>query len=413
MAVKNLRCMDCKSSFRVQLLYNCPHCGGILDVEYDYRHLTREDVFFQPGKGLWRFNKILPLMDATDKISLGEGNTPLLECPKIANYLGAKSLYVKDETRNPTGSFKDRPVPVAISQIKSYEKPLVITSSSGNAGAAVAAYAARSGLKCLIVAPNTAPENKLLQILAYGATLIRTNVSPSDCFMIVREISLEYQVANVITTFLNPFATEGNKTLAYEIFEQLPETESIWIVIPVGVGPLLYGCFKGYRELRKLGLISFLPKMAGIQAKGCEPIVKAFESGSKTVEPWGSCQTIASGLADPLDGYVQDGDLTLNTIRESNGAALSVDDDALLESVLILGKTAGIFAEPSAAASIAGAKELISRGIIKQNDTVVCIVTGSGFKEIGAIQEKIKMTGKIVSADINDLKHIIQTELEQ
>jgi threonine synthase len=407
MFATHLVCLGCGSIFPVKLVYNCPRCEGILDVKYDYERIAEKGIFSHLDKGIWRFRKILPIEDTSEFVSLGEGNTPLLEDQKVGEEIGLKKLYLKDETRNPTGSFKDRPISVAISQAKKEKKRVIIISSSGNAAAAAAAYAARSGIKCIVVAPRSSPESKLLQILAYGATLVKVDGTPSECFRLVKEVSSEFDWANLTTTFLNPFATEGDKTLAYELYEQVRDINRVWIVIPVGAGPLLFGCYKGFEELKELGLVSSLPSMVGVQAEGCAPIVRAFEKQDQEVKAWDTCQTIASGIADSLAGYAQDGTLTLQTIRESGGLAVSVSDEALLESVLILGRDAGIFAEPTGAASIAAVKKLVKEGLIKKDDTVICVITGQGFKDLEPLKKKIKITEKEIKPELKEVEKIL------
>jgi len=404
----NLRCLKCGTVYPLQIVYNCPKCGGILNVEYNYKDVHRKKLLvnFEKRKGIWRFEALLPVRKHLKFVSLGEGNTPLFKCRRLGRKIGLSNLYVKDETRNPTGSFKDRPISVALSKANEEGKKIVITSSCGNAGSSVAAYAAKAGMKSITVVPLTASSNKLLQIATFGATLIKVRGTYSDCFRIVKMLSSKFNWVNLTSTFLNPFATEGDKTVAYELYEQLGKVPD-WILVPIGTGPLLVGIYKGFKELERLHLAAGLPAMVGIQAKGCAPIVRAFQKGDSEVKAWSTPETVASGIADPLQGYTQDGTLTLQIIRESGGFATAVDDKAMLKSVLMLTRFSGIFAEPAGAASVAGAKKLAERGIIKKNDTVVCVVTGSGFKDPGSIKKEIEIPKEEIEPKVKEAEKIL------
>lgn len=250
--------------------------------------------------------------------------------------MNLSNLYLKDETRNPTGSFKDRPISCAISKTKEEGKNTVITS-----------------------------------------------------------------------TFLNSFATEGDKTVTYELYQQLGLVPDR-IVVPVGAGPLLAGIYKGYKELKQLGLVDRLPAMVAVQARGCAPIVRAFDKGDPEVEPWEVPHTVASGIADLLQGYFEDGTLTLQVIRKSGGVAVAVDDD-LIESVQNLSKFAGIFSEPTGASSVASLQKLEDKGILEGGDTVVCPITGSGFKDSYTIEEYIEIPPKEFEADLEEVEYFFGT----
>ena len=243
MFATKLRCLRCGKEYPLLLKYNCSKCKGILDVEYDYEAMEKQEIgsrlSIRKGQGMWRFRDFLPIRNEENIVTLIEGDTPLFSCERLGAAMNLSNLYLKDETRNPTGCFKDRPISCAISKAKEEGKNAVITSS-----------------------------------------------------------------------FLNPFATEGDKTVAYELYQQLGLVPG-WIVVPVGAGPLLAGIYKGYKELKQLGLVDRLPAMVAVQARGCAPIVRAFDKGDPEVEPWEVPHTVASGIADPLQGYSEDGTLTL------------------------------------------------------------------------------------------------------
>ncbi len=414
MFATKLRCLRCGKEYPLLLKYNCSKCKGILDVEYDYEAMKKQEIgsrlSIRKGQGMWRFRDFLPIRNEENIVTLIEGDTPLFCCERLGAAMNLSNLYLKDETRNPTGSFKDRPISCAISKAKEEGKNTVITSSSGNAGVAVASYAAKAGIKAIILVPSSTPRNKLLSIVCSGGILIRIKGTTSDCFNLTRELAYKYEWANLTSTFLNPFATEGDKTVAYELYQQLGLVPD-WIVVPVGAGPLLAGIYKGYKELEQLGLVDRLPAMVAVQARGCAPIVRAFDKGDPEVEPWEVPHTIASGIADPLQGYSEDGTLTLQVIRESGGVAVSVDDDDLIESVQNLSKFAGIFSEPTGASSVASLKKLEDKGILEGGDTVVCLITGSGFKDSYTIEEYVEIPPKELEADLKEVEYFLKQEL--
>ncbi len=228
--------------------------------------------------------------------------------------------------------------------------------------------------------PNL-PEDSLAVIQAYGTKVFKIKGDISDAYNFSLEISDEFNIVNLATTFLSPYTTEGDKTIAFEIFCQYNGVLPDWILFPIGDGPLLVGCYKGYKELKEFGFINKLPRMIGVQAMGCAPIVKAYNEKRNKVEPWDLVDTIASGISDPLKGYSQDGTYTLKTIKNSNGYAISVSDEEILKSVLVLGKQQGLYVEPTSASVIIAYEKLRKMNIIRERDLTVSIITGIGFKD--------------------------------
>jgi len=359
---------------------NCPQCGGILHVQgYVYDRARLIDSLDAPeGMGIWRFHELLPVERSSSWTTLGEGNTPL------HRMIVDQHLYIKDETRNPTGSFKDRATAVAVSAAREAKAQGVLVASSGNAGASAAAYATAAGLGAVVLVPEGVPAAKLVQIHAYGACVLRVAGDYSNSFSLADQLVKQTNWANVTTTYLNPFGLEGDKTVAYELNAQLSGRIPDWILIPVGAGPLLAGVYRGYQELKQMGMVSRLPRMIAVQSSGCAPIVEAFEAGRATVEAWEHPEGIASGILDPLRGYPQDGSRTLSLVRESGGLAVSVSDEELLLSVVELGRR-GIFAEPAGAAGYAAVRVLRDHLAIGREDLLVALVTGSGFKNMGPL----------------------------
>lgn len=270
---------------------------------------------------------------------------------------------------------------VGVSKAVEFGAPGVIAATSGNAGSSLAAYAAKAGLPCLVLVPERASPEKTAQARAYGAQVVAVRGNFSDAYSLALRFAAERGWANLTTTFINPYTVEGDKTTAYEIYEQLGGSAPDWAIVPVGAGPLLVGIFKGFAELQRMGLIPRAPKIAGVQAAGCGPLAEAFERGSAEVIAWGEPRTIALGISDPLQGYAQDGTHTLQTIRESGGLALAVSDEAILEAVRQLARMCGVFAEPAGAAPIAALRELRRREIVKADEVVVAVITGHGLKD--------------------------------
>jgi threonine synthase len=254
----------------------------------------------------------------------------------------------------------------------------VICASSGNAAGATATYAARAALPAYVVISSRAPKSKLGVAVAHGARVFSVAGDFSRAFAAAREAAAEVGLANVTTTYVNCYAYEGNKSVAYELYEQM-EVVPEWVVVPVGSGPLLYGVWKGFRELRRFGLVDRIPRLLAVQPEGCAPIARAFAAGEE-VKPWSRVDTVVSGLDDPLQGYERDGMLTLVAVRESGGAALAVPDAEILRAGRVLAREEGLFVEPAAAASVAGAAAAKRSGYIDGSGAVVCLLTGHGLK---------------------------------
>ncbi|MGE5607368.1 MAG: threonine synthase [Bacteroidota bacterium] len=372
------QCISCGTKYELTNLYTCKKCGGILDVIYDYSGLTKLSKIAFPG--MWAYFDLLPVGNPESIVSLGEGWTPLLSTPRLGQHLNVNRLYVKNETVEPSGSFKDRPVSVAISKARELGARTVVTSSSGNAGASAAAYAARAGLECYVFVPAGVPQDKLTQIRMYGAHVILAKGHYSNAYHLAKEMCSRRGWFNLTSTYASPYPTEADKTVAYEIWEQLKGELPDWIVIPIASGPLLAGMYKGFRELKEIGLIANIPRFIGVQAEGCAPIVRAFDSGIKVIA-WEKPETIASGISDSLFGYEQDGDYTLWAIHESNGYAVSVSDAEIIHAAQDLAGLEGIYAETTGAAAVAGVEKLLAKKVINPTELVVSVVTGSGFKD--------------------------------
>ncbi len=379
----NAICTACGTEYALGQIYRCESCNAPLDIRYDYGKISREA--FDPCRGsrtegMWTHRELLPV-SSRHIVSLGEGRTPLLGCPRLGAQLGLVALWVKDETRQPTGSFKDRPLSVAVSKARELGATTLVTASSGNAAAAMSTYAARAGLRAVVLVAADTPPGKLLQMCAAGARVVRVAGSVSNSMEMATAATKAFGWYNVTTTFENPYSVEGDKTVAYEIAAELGWRAPTWIVVPTGSGPLPAGIWKGFGEMREFGLVAGLPKMVVAQAAGCAPIAEAFRRGANIVRPWPSPHTVASGIKDPLVGYSEDGTYTLKIVRESGGAAVAVPDEEILRATRLMVESEGLYAEPTAAAAAACAAELRRRGTIGPEDDVVVVSTGHGLKQ--------------------------------
>jgi threonine synthase len=367
-------------------LYVCGRCEGKLEVVYDYEaiseKLTRRNLEGR-ARGVWKYFELLPVESRKNVVSLGEGGTPLLRANNLGKELGLRHLYLKDETRNPTGSFKDRPMSVGVSKALEFGAEVVVTASSGNAAIALAAYAAKAGIRCYAFVPAKTPGSKIAQISMHGAKVVKVpgKGRGDPTYELMRTSWKRFGWAPVPSAgAFNPYHWEGAKTISYEICEQLGWKVPDWVIIPTGAGTLLSGNAKGFSDFEKLGLVRGTPKLVAIQAKGCAPIVRAFERDIpfEEIETWPNPKTVAGGLVDP---FPWDADTALSAIRRSDGTALAVSDEKILEAQKLLARCEGIFAEPSGAAGLAGVKRLLEGGTVDPSDVVVVEITGGGLKD--------------------------------
>jgi len=372
-----LQCIRCSSQFPTYpLRSNCEKCAGILEYTTDLPK-GREVKFSDPIE-FWRYKQMLPPVQ--HMISLGEGGTPLHKAERLAKTIGLKELYLKDETRNPTNSYRDRAAALLTSNAIDLDFDTLICATNGNMGASLAAYAAKAGLICHVIVPEVVDVGKLAQMLAYDAIIEEFGEIVDDSIRRAKAIAKEtgwYQA----TAELNPLAVEAQKTISYEVYEQFGVPE--WLLVSMGSGGTIYSIWKGFKELKQLGMTESLPKMVGVQPEGCSTIVKALAAGrfekEKTSNP--STRALAILVAEPLQE-----ELAINAIRESKGLALTVSDPEILQAELQIAKLEGVFAEPASSATIAALEKLAQKGKIRKNDSVVCLITGSGLKATDVLQ---------------------------
>ena len=366
----------------------CPKSDdGRLDIFYDYNAILEEvskRTLAQRSSNVWKYFELLPVYEKKNIVTLEAGGTPLIRSCNLAKKIGLKNLYLKDETVNPTGSFKDRSMTVGVSKAVEFEIHTMVTASSGNAAAALAAHSAKAGLACYAFVLESASEAKLAQIRLYGARVMRLRAveKGKDPTVQMLRLASENYGWYPCPSFgpFNPYQVEGPKTLSYEIVEQLDWKSPDWVIVPTGSGCLLNGIWKGFIDFRQLGFVESMPKLVAIQPEGCAPLVRAFERNDNPfqIEPWNRPDTIAGGLADV---YPWDGDAGLQALKETGGTAYQVSDPEILEAQRLLASTEGIFAEPTGVAALAGLVRLIGRGVVKKDDSIVLLITGSGLKD--------------------------------
>jgi threonine synthase len=395
-----IECSYCGSRFESETDGSCAKCGGPGVITIDHASVGKDraaEILSDEPTALWRYLDLLPIRDSYNIISLGEGGTELIESSRLAQRLRIDSLHLKNETTNPTGSFKDRQVAVGISHAVEIGADTVAVVSSGNVAASSAAYAARAGLRCFVFVPEQAPEEKLVQVRMCGATARRMSThSATQMFDEVIEMCNQNGWYHLSTAGMyNPFNVEGAKTIAYELFVQCGGHLPDWIVCPVGGGGLLGAVWRGFRDLVELGLLGSIPRLVGVQGAGCAPLVRAIETGEtpeQTVSnKWPDPETVATGIADDV---VFDAHTAIPAIRETEGKAVAVSDEEILEAERLIAVTEGVFCEPTGSVSVAGLKRLLEGGEIKGTERVCCLLTGSGMKDVASAK-------RILGADEN------------
>ncbi len=384
-SIKSLQCRECRKEYEPQFRYVCEDCFGPLDVLYNEDNIigVNKHTFESREKTYWRYFELLPIADRSNIVSLNAGLTPLQAADKLGPKLGLKNLYIKNDSVNPTFSFKDRPAGVAVSRANETKLKAVGCASTGNLAAATAAHAAKAGLPCYIFAPSDIEHVKIAQALSYGAEFVAVEGTYDDANRLASIIG-DKKGIGVVNINMRPYYVEGSKTLAYEVTEQLGWQVPDSLVIPVGSGAMLNAICKGFEELHSLGLIGSLKNMKIIAAQphGCAPVVDAFKRNSDEVIPVERPETIAKSLAigDPGDGiYV------LKRLKQYNGIAEEASDEEITDGIMLLAQTEGIFTEPAGGVSVAVLRKLVEENKIEKDERTVCYVTGNGLKATEAI----------------------------
>ncbi|MEP6904337.1 MAG: threonine synthase [Actinomycetota bacterium] len=382
MNVTHLECANCGREHEANVLQNlCIECGKPLLVRYDLakaKETLTKDALKTRESNLWRYREVLPVESSENIVCLGEGFTPLLKTDKLAAALPIKlNLYIKDESTNPTQSFKARGMTAAVSMAKELGVKRVAAPSAGNAAGALAAYASRAGMEAHLFMPSDTPRANIIECEQTGAFVTLVDGLITDCGRIVAERK-DAEGWFDVSTLKEPYRVEGKKTMGYELAEQFDWKLPDVILYPTGGGTGLIGMWKAFDEMEKMGWIdSFRPRMVTVQSKGCAPIVTAFENGTRFADEFPNAQTVASGLRVPK----AIGDfLILDAIRESNGTAIAVSDRELIAAVKEIGAAEGLFCAPEGAACLPALRVLVERGFVKEGETVVIFNTGAGVK---------------------------------
>lgn len=414
--VEYLRCSRCGRIYRLaEKPIMCVNRDlGRLDIVYDYEAIKESisrDMLGKRPFNMWRYFEFLPVSDRRYVVSLGEGGTPLIRANRLAEALGLKNLYIKDETRMPTGSFKDRCMSVSISMAVELGFKRAVIASSGNAAAALAAYAARAGIDVIAFVPDFTAYGKIAQLLFYGAKVVKVRwAEAEDPTVKMMRILVEKYGFYPSPSFgpFNPYQIEGPKTIAFEVIEQLNWSIPSQVFIPTGAASLLTGFYNGFKDFNEVGWLSGYPRIVAVQSTGNAPFVRAWmeRQDPMNIRPWERApKTIATGLEDT---FPWDGDAGLRALYKTNGYGVAVDDDLIIKAMKMLASYEGIFAEPSGAAGLAGLIKALEDGRIDRDETVVVLVTGHGLKDPDIVR-KTAGDAPVINPDEHELKSVIRS----
>jgi threonine synthase len=392
-ALIGLQCHLCKATFPAEATYVCEKCLGPLEPVYDYAavRLTRQDIERRP-KNMWRYRELLPIA-GEPQTGFHSGFTPLVRCSRLAERLGLRELYIKDDSVNhPTLSYKDRVVSVAATRAKELGFEVLACASTGNLANSVSAHAARLGMECCVFIPDTLEAGKVLGSAIFGPTILAINGNYDDVNRLCTQVADRYRWG-FVNINLRSYYAEGAKTLGFEVVEQLGWRYPDHLVSPVAGGTLLPRIARGFRELKQIGLADGeLPKIHAAQAAGCAPVVNAILAGVEYPDPV-KPDTIAKSIAigNPADGYQ-----VIQTVRASGGTGSSVSDPDIIDAIRLLAQTEGIFTEPAGGTTLAATIDLVRRGVIRSGESVVTCITGNGYKTVevvsGGLVQPVKLS---------------------
>src|SRR5215204_1356222 len=413
-------CSLCRTEYAPgEVTYTCPKDGGNLDVVLDYDAIKAkyqpEDILSRHDPSLWRYLPLLPVpVPPGESTPLhAAGGTPVFRLPRLAAKLGLQNLWLKDESKNPTASFKDRASAIVVARAQELKSEIIVTASTGNAGAALAGMVAAVGQKAVIFAPKYAPQAKVAQLLIFGAKVILVNGTYDDAFDLSIQASNEFGWYCRNTGY-NPFTTEGKKTAAFEIWEWWQATHAKWheefgddldhapltVFVSVGDGNIISGIHKGFKDLYQLGWMPRIPRIIGVQAEGSAAISNAFHDNTETITPV-SAKTIADSISVDLP---RDGIRAVRAVKETDGTYVNVSDAEILNAIAELGQV-GVFAEPAGAAAYAGVVKAIASGVVKSADPILVLNTGSGLKDVRAALSAVE-SPPIIKPTLKALKRL-------
>ena len=415
------RCSLCGDQYSpTEVAYTCPKDGGNLDVLLDYDAIKAkykaEDILSRNDPSLWRFLPLLPVQEPPKEATPlhAAGGTPVFQLTRLAKSLNLQNLWLKDESRNPTASFKDRASAIVVTRAREIGAEIVVTASTGNAGAALAGMAAAVGQKAIIFAPKSAPQAKVAQLLVFGAKVILVDGTYDDAFDLTIKACDEFGWYCRNTGY-NPFTAEGKKTAAFEIWQWWLEAHAKWhaefgadfdhspltVFVSVGDGNIISGIHKGFKDLYQLGWLERIPRIVGVQAEGSAAISNAFHGNTETITPV-SAKTIADSISVDLP---RDGVRAIRAAKETDGTYVNVSDDEILKAIAELGK-AGVFAEPAGATAYAGLVKAAASGLVGSEDPILVLNTGSGLKDVRAAMQAVP-SAPIIEPTLEAVKRLL------
>ncbi len=393
--LQQLRCRECGRHYPAEALYVCDFCFGPLEVVYDYDEIAKLDLKTRIENGphsIWRYSDLLPV-EGTSQVDLGAGYTPLVRAERLGAELGLKDLWIKNDTLNPTGSFKDRVVSVALSKARQLGFKVAACASTGNLANSVAAHAAHAGMRAVVFIPKDLESGKILGTAVFGADVVAIDGNYDDVNRLCSELTSEHPSWAFVNVNIRTYYAEGSKTLAFEVAEQLGWKAPDHVVVPIASGSQLTKVHKGFQELAKVGLLpeGTSVKISGAQATGCSPVATAFLDKTDYIRPV-KPKTIAKSLAigNPADGWY-----ALDVVQKSGGSIDAVTDQEIVDAIVLLAQTEGIFAETAGGVTIGTLAKLASKGLIDPNEKVVAFVTGHGLKTLEAISGSVGVAATI------------------
>lgn len=413
--LSHYQCALCGRTYALDsVTYTCPSCGavGTLDMRYDYAALRRDltpthiSAQTQPHTlNMWRYLPLLPMTETAHIPPLHVGWTPLIPAPRLAAAFGLREIWLKDDGRNPTGSLKDRASAMVVGRAQQLGVKVITTASTGNAAAALAGLCASVGMRAVIFVPAKAPSAKIAQLLVYGATVLLVDGTYDDAYALSVQASAEYGWY-CRNTGMNPYTTEGKKTAALELCEQLGWRSPDVLIVSVGDGNIIAAQHKGFYDLHQLGWLERLPRLIGVQAAGSDSLVRAWEQGiSADSMQRGGTETLADSISA---GLPSDRTKALRAVRETDGAYLRVTDAEILAAIPSIARTSGVFAEPACAAAYAGLIKAVESGALQAGESVVLLVTGSGLKDIRSAMQSVEGEGGYpIGREINAVRDVV------
>ncbi|UCG23349.1 MAG: threonine synthase [Chloroflexota bacterium] len=413
--ILHLKCLICGEEYAPnEVEYVCPNHGndGILDVRYDYefigRHFSRGTLAQSRDYSIWRYKPLLPVRPDVAVPPLRVGWTPLYSAPRLAADVGLDQLWIKDDGRQPTASYKDRASAVAVVKARERGAEIVTTASTGNAAAALSGLCASVGQKNVIFVPELAPQAKIAQLLVFGSTVLLVKGTYDDAFELCLAAAAEYGWYNRNTAY-NPYMTEGKKTASFEIGEQLDWSAPDVIVVSVGDGNIIGGLHKGLKDLLALGWIDHMPRLIGVQAEGSNYMYQAWKSGEDVLtKPPIQADTLADSISA---GLPRDRIKALAAVTETSGAYVSVSDEEILAAIPTMARGSGVFGEPAGAAAYAGLVKAKDEGLVSAGERIVVLNTGNGLKDVAGAMKSVELAGTAayrVAPDIDDLRRVMR-----